>query len=221
MTEMTEERVVRKYVVLTGDLVKSGLFIKNRGDVIDKVKVAFNLVSSLEKGKKEFIVFSRIYRGDSFQAVVSRPPLSLKAGLLLRAEVLKLKTGALQPDARIGFGLGPISAFHKNRIEESDGEAFRQSGRALESIKSFRRFHFCSGREDLDGRINRILALVDAVVQHWTVEQAEAVSYWLMGLTQGAIAAKIGITQSAVQQRLRSAGHFGIEDALASFADLL
>jgi hypothetical protein len=211
----------RHFIALTADLVKSELFINNRNDILKKLKSSFKIVSQIENRAGEFIAFSSIFRGDSFQAVVSAPGISLKAALLIRSELLQILVKKSQVDARIGFGFGLISSLNKKKIEESDGVAFRKAGEALDKTKSYRRFGFSSQSEELNRSINRLFALVDAVVQRWTAEQAEAMSYWLRGMTQEAIADRLGITQSAVQQRLQSAGHFGIEEALKSFEDTI
>jgi hypothetical protein len=165
----------------------------------------------------EFIRFSRIFRGDAFQAVVSNAADSLKIALFLRAELLRIKLPEIQPDARIGLGVGTIESLNKAKIEESDGEAFRYSGKALDGLKNYRRLAFLSAGKDWNRQFDPIGSLLDAIIQRWTPEQAEAMSYMLQGKTQQEIGRILRIKQPAVQQRLLTAGHFAIIDSLSFF----
>jgi hypothetical protein len=203
--------------VLTGDLVKSKAFEPHRDRVLTGLKGAFKAAESFTQKPGEFIRFSRIFRGDSFQAVISGLADTLKVALFLRARLLMIKIPQTQPDARIGLGIGTIESLNKAKIEESDGEAFRYSGKALDGLKKYRRLSLISAWTDWNKQFEPLGSSLDAIIQRWTPEQAEAVSFMLHGRTQQEIARILKIKQPAVQQRLLTAGHFAIMDALSFF----
>ena len=123
------------YTVITGDLVKSALFKSLRNNALDHLKKILKSAEKLEEDRNEFITFTDIFRGDSFQGVISNPYKSLKVALFIRAELLKRRIRKEQIDGRIAIGLGPIESLNKRKIKESDGEAFRYSGRAFDEMK--------------------------------------------------------------------------------------
>lgn len=203
------------YTVLTGDVVKSSsLSGKEREAVIDHVKNTIKSSRSLPKKPSELVVFSNIFRGDSFQGVMSDFSKALKVALFIRAEMIKFRSEVDTTDVRISLGIGKINILNKHRIEESDGEAFQISGRALDKMKRYRRLNFESSVPHFNNQLNTVASLLDALISRWTSYQAEGISLWLQHGTQEAISKKLDITQPAVQQRLQTAGLFAVEDAL-------
>lgn len=209
------------YGVITGDLVKSSLLKTKRREVLSRLKKILKLAENLESNKNEFIIFSDIFRGDSFQAVISNPAYSLKVALFIRAELLKSQISKQKTEVRMGVGIGTIDSLNKSKIEESDGEAFRYSGKALDMIKKFRRFSILSLWREANKDLDLLASLLDAIIQRWTVIQAEAVSLWLQGETQESISEMLEKKQPAVQQRLQVAGHFALKEALEYFNSII
>jgi len=67
-----------------------------------------------------------IFRGDSFQGVLSRPDEALNAALIIRASLLsKFKGKRTRLDSRIAIGIGKIDYLPLDQAGEGDGEAFR------------------------------------------------------------------------------------------------
>lgn len=211
---MVENKI---YAVITGDLVKSAEFKTKRDEILGRLRIALNSVQALESQKSEFIIFSEIFRGDSFQGILSNHRISLKVALYIRAELLKTLVNKEQADARIGIGLGTVDFLNEKRIEESDGEAFRYSGQGLDSIKTFRRLAILSPSQELNKHFKLLATFLDVIIQRWSIGQAEAVSLWLQGKTQESISKILKITQPAVQQRLQAASHFAIKEAFKYF----
>ncbi len=60
-------------------------------------------------------------------------------------------------------------------------------------------------------------ALLDAVIERWTREQAEAVMHQLQGSTQEEIASILNISQPAVFHRLRTCGSRAIQEFLQRY----
>ncbi len=71
--------------------------------------------------------------------------------------------------------------------------------------------------DEINQHLNVLAASLDAIMQRWSIEQAEAISLWLLGNTQESIANTLGIKQPAVHQRLQLAGHFAIREILDYF----
>lgn len=208
------------YSVITGDLVKSVSFKSKRNEVLYYLKNILRSAEKLEEDRKEFITFTDIFRGDSFQGVISNPHKSLKVALFLRAELLKKRIRKEQIDARIAIGLGLIESLNRRKIEESDGEAFRYSGKALDEMKRNRRLFLLSFSEKYNKNLKLLSYLLDAIILRWSPEQAEAVSLWLQGKSQKSISEILNISQPAVQQRQRIAGVAALEYALDYFESI-
>lgn len=203
--------------VITGDLIKSGEFRGSRKEVLSRLKEILQSAPKLEFHKDEFIIFSDILRGDSFQGVFSEPSSSLKIALYIQTELLREPVGSSPLESRLGIGLGPVESLIKERVVESDGVAFRLSGQALDQMDKYRRMIMLSDSDEMNRHLNVLAASLDAIMQRWSNEQAEAISLWLQGNTQESIAAELGIKQPAVHQRLQLAGHFAIREILDYF----
>lgn len=113
-----------------------------------------------------------IFRGDSWQMLLSAPEKSFRIGLLYR---LFLKTSMQErTDRRFGVGIGPISFIPGERVSEGEGVAFRLSGQALQEMGSFCSLGFRI--HDPEGFRSQWLdstaVLLDAIVLSWTEKQA-------------------------------------------------
>jgi len=215
---MNKEKI---FAVLTGDLVKSALFQSQRDEVLSYLKKILKTVEEFEKESDEFIIFTEIFRGDSFQGVISNPHKSLRVALFIRAELLKKRIKKEQIDAKIAIGLGTIESLNREKIEESDGKAFQYSGRALDSQKKSRRLSILSYEKKLNNDFNLLTSLLDTIINSWSPEQAEAVALWIRGETQKSISKILGISQPAVHKRLKIAGVSALEDSISYFESVV
>jgi len=210
--------------VITGDLVRSRLYSTRRADVLDRLDSILKQATALSDPLRGSIRFSRIFRGDSFQGLVIPPQQALRIALYIRSELLQIRIDRHQAEVRLGLGIGRIGNLNAENIEASDGEAFRLSGKALDALKGsrqkYRRFSFLSEQADINPGLAMLAAALDAIIQSWSVEQAEAVSHWIQGKTQAEISRALKIRQPAVQQRLRLAGHFALGAALNYYDSL-
>jgi hypothetical protein len=210
--------------VITGDLVRSRLYATRRADVLDRLETILKQAAVLEDPSRDVVRFSRIFRGDSFQGLVIHPEKALRIILYIRSELLQIRIETHQAEVRLGLGIGRVGNLNTENIEASDGEAFRLSGRALDALKGsrqkYRRFSFLSEQVEINPGLAMLAAALDAIIQSWSVEQAEAVSHWLLGKTQAEISRILKIRQPAVQQRLRLAGHFALGIALEYYESL-
>lgn len=203
--------------VITGDVVKSSSLSNKRAQWTGAIKNAIHLLKHIDSSKKEELIFSGFFRGDSFQYLVKEPSLALTYSLILKAELRRRKTPFMPIDIRQGIGIGDVQYLNKSSVQESDGSAFRHSGRALDEMKSFSRFSILTPSLELNKKWAVLTSLLDAILQKWTDEQAEAVSFWLRSKKQREIAHELNIKQPAVQRRLQLAGHFAIKKMLMDF----
>lgn len=225
----------RSVAVLTGDIVGS-TSVESRAQLRKAMLEAF---AALAKKGGGLVRPFEVYRGDSFQGVMD-PVQALHAALLIRA---RLRQGFLPvrksvskgkwkgparaasalaslPDARISIGIGTVS-FRSAKVIESDGEAFRVSGRELDALaRSGGRLAFSTPWEDVDKEFAATGKLLDALVGSWSAASAQAMFLHLSkGLNQVEISAKLGISQPAVHKRMAAAGLDAVSAALHRYAD--
>jgi hypothetical protein len=102
-------------------------------------------------------------------------------------------------------------------MDYMDGEAIYLAGRNLDiiserNITAF--FEMDSANKDVNSLIERCVMMVDWVIEHATERQLTILYGRLLGMTETEIASQHSITQSAVNQRARSAGWPLIKDTL-------
>jgi len=208
------------YAVITGDLVKSSAYREKRKDALRALEETFNMLK-MKLPKESGIFISDIFRGDSFQIVVSDAGYALSIVIFIRAQLIHKSLEGTAFDARLSIGVGNIEYLDQEKISESDGEAFRLSGKSLDEIPRHRRLVMRTSSEEKNQILEVVSAFLDAIASRWTSEQAEAISHWIFGETQTSLAKRIGVTQSAIQQRLQLAGHFAIETCVKYFHSMI
>ena len=180
---------MKKYAVLTGDLVKSSRD-KDQRDLL--LNITKNILRNLKYSEKFFdchVHTSNIFRGDSFQIIITNSWQSLRLSLYIRSEFLRNRKPGIDIDTRMGVGIGTIESLDIKKIEESYGQAFQLSGEALDYMvrrkyEKYRRLRMLTPEDELNNILDPILACLDAISNRWTVEQAEALSLRLIGNTQ-------------------------------------
>lgn len=213
------------YAVLTGDLVGSTELTPEerrrlpsllRG-AVDRARIGF---PEAVHGEID------IFRGDSWQLVLSDPVQALRIGLFLRA-VIRSAPGEHPLDSRLAVGYGPVDYLPEQDISTGNGPAFYLSGSGLESAwKNCRMvLNFPDAVESrLTRALNIIVRLIDLQVNHWTPKQAEAVSGALIELTQKQIGrgwVREQVSQQAISQHLEGAGWVKIKSSLEFTEEIL
>lgn len=227
----------RLLAVITGDVAGSTA-VRNRVLLNKALKEAFATVS--KKGFGQVRPFE-IYRGDSFQGVFE-PAHALRAALAIRARLRQgeapvpkaaskgaakrpargfVPLGSL-PDARISIGIGTVS-FRSAKVIESDGEAFRASGRELDALaRAGGRLAITTPWEEVDKEFAAMAKLLDALVSNWSSASAQAMFLNLsQSRTQTQVSIKLGISQPAVHKRLANAGLDAVNAALQRYEDIM
>lgn len=221
--------------VITGDIVDSReISITIRELLYADLK---SFLESLKKNKR--IDKYELFRGDSFQCIVKQKEETLKIALMIRLFVKsyitseqkqkyanylgkgKMASKGYYPsllDIRVAIGIGSFDFLNKKTLAHSDGEAFYLSGGGLDEIKTMpNRMVVKTNNIEFTNAIEPSILLMDALIQKWTVNQAETVLLKLEGFKEDEIARQLKISQSAVNQRTKTAQWYAIEKLLAYF----
>jgi hypothetical protein len=209
------------YAVITGDIVASTKLPESM-----RLKLHNAMVNGGKELRRIFPLAVpwnlEIFRGDSWQLVVTDPSLSLRIALYYRA-FLRAHLEKFKVESRLAIAVGTIDFMPSNRISAGDGQAFQKSGRLLEKIPKHSRMTFAiAGREkkDINLVLEIVVLLLDTLAKRWTPRQAQAIAYVMQGWTQEKIANNFlpnPISQQAVAQHLDRAEWFAIEKGLIFF----
>jgi len=201
--------------IITGDLIHS-----TRLRVEDREWLFEEITQALKIWDKDFGTRSETFRGDSFQCLVKRPADALKICLIQKTfirslnpsseyELIKrnnpsIKRGMIYPhwifDARIAIGIGETDKL-LNRLAASGGKAFELSGQLLDKMKSKKQALAIATTDKFNDELQTEFILLDALISKTTALQCEVINYKLLNYTETEIAHKLGIMQSAVNQR--------------------
>lgn len=209
----------RDVAVLTGDVVRSS---KWSGSERALLHDAISTVSAeIQQYFSPSIPYEiDLFRGDSWQLLVSEPGQALRVALFFRAR-LRSRLDAAKVDSRIAIGVGSVDFLPESGVSTGDGDAFRRSGWAFEELgRSFRMAFSAEG--ETARCLNVVVRLVDHPAAFWTPRQAYAISQALLGLTQEQIAESWvdrPITQQAVAQHLARAGWHAVDTAVTFFEE--
>jgi hypothetical protein len=216
----------RLYAVITGDMVRSSRLGSDAfRNMVESLK---NVLKLTQETWTPVVGASFVnYRGDGFQGVVSNAGEALRVVLWIRCGLLQMDlrhdstsgSQRIRPDARIAIGLGEVDTV--SPATEGHGEAFTNSGLTLETMKSDERMRFKTPWHILDDELNTNCSLVDALMNRWSSEQAQAIAGMLEGQNQQKIAKTLGISQPAVNKRLKQAGGVAIERFCRRYATLV
>jgi len=139
-----------------------------------------------------------VYRGDEFQIEVSNPEDALLTAILVKAHLRAIKS-----DARMSIGFGD-KTHNAERISESNGSAFINSGELFETLKKQKvNLALRTGDLDFDEKLNLMLQLALTFMDSWLVQSAEFVAIAIENptLSQEELGQKLGINQAAVSRR--------------------
>lgn len=217
--------MARYYAVLTGDLVGSTALTKSAMDRARKTLHAAvdDLVGAdwirgrrkLVRGKAEF------FRGDAWQCLLTEPAWALRAAVFIRASL----RARADVDTRVSIGVGPVESVSTSRVSLSRGAAFTLSGQGLDDRMGTRFRLAIVTPKDWDapasGWLESVARLCDSVIVQWQGRQIELARLLCLhpGISQEAVGAllKPAVSQQAVGKAMRSAGWYGVEDALERF----
>lgn len=142
-----------------------------------------------------------VYRGDSFQLEI-KPENALKAAVLIKSTIKQFKN----LDVRMAIGFGD-KTFVSEKITESNGSAFVNSGACFENLKNIT-LAIKTPFENFDYTINTMLELILLTVNNWSITSSKLVKIALENpeLNQAQLAKIFGSTQGNVSKGLKRAG---------------
>ncbi len=178
--------------ILTGDIKNS-----TGHEVLKWMPLLKQALNRYGKEPKQW----EIYRGDSFQLAVS-PEKAIEAAIYIKAS-LKQKRGV---DVRLGIGLGQID-YSSEKITESNGEAFVNSGKCFEGLKK-QNLGLKSPNTTFDQHINLLLELALLTMDNWTPAISKTVKNAIENpkLNQKELAAILNKSQGNISEELNKAG---------------
>jgi hypothetical protein len=156
------------------------------------------------------------YRGDSIQAILTTNRTeALRLTMLLHSYLIQYAF-----KMRLAIGVGEIKYKGKD-VVTSDGSAFQASGPALDALLKTGELISIAGDEDFTSEWQVHSSSLNYFIQHWSIQQAEAMHLQLGHLTQEAIAQKLKIKQPAVYYRLQGAGSIVVNKILTRFESVI
>jgi hypothetical protein len=207
----------RLYAVITGDVVSFSKLPTEKRQTLNRImKKGSEAVRKAFKGSVPLEV--DVFRGDSWQLLVSDAALSLRLALFFRA-YLRAAMGTGKFDTRMAIGVGTIDFVPDDRVSKGDGQAYRHSGNALEQMTKASNMCFRFPGRDIEESLDVLIHLMDVLAMNWSEKQALAVTGALQGLKQEKIGSlwKPPITQQSVNRHLQRAGWFAVEKAVGFF----
>lgn len=201
--------------VLTGDIVRS---TRLGTDALDAAMAALAEGAAAMAGWPGAGPqhFSR-FRGDGWQCLAPSPRLALRAALFLRAHLARTRV-----ETRIAIGIGSGTLPPGPGLAAAAGPAFEASGRGLDTMPAATQLAIGWETPPPDAALaGAVVALADALSRRWTPAQAEALVVTLAPgeAAQRSIGARQGVSQQAIAKRLRGAGDWALQQALAALED--
>ena len=115
--------------VLTGDIVRSSAL--SSGDLSRLIEAISEAVDAVKGWEPSIVIGApEFFRGDSWQVLVGRPEMALRAALRIRAGAVASGVA----DTRIAIAIGNIEPFDAEHISRSSSEAFVASGRLADAM---------------------------------------------------------------------------------------
>ncbi|MGH1517168.1 SatD family protein [Chryseobacterium sp. JK1] len=145
-----------------------------------------------------------IYRGDEFQF-----KCSIGAVFWHFLAIKSLIKSQENLDVRIAIGIGEES-FSSEKITESNGTAYVNSGRLLNDLKSDGHTVAIKTSSDaVDRDLNILLKWSSKDFDNWTMATSEIIHEMIMNqdITQEDLAKRFAISQSSISQRLKRANY--------------
>jgi hypothetical protein len=205
----------KTYAVITGDIVDSSKLSKAKRQALP---LALKRASreTRKNFPNEVPLDLDVFRGDGWQLLVTDVVACLRVALFFRACLRSEAERGRGLDTRMAIAIGKLDFIPGEHVSEGDGEAYRHSGRTLETLQRKEFLSLTPATEIRWPEVTVVVRLVDAIAQGWTGKQSRAVMGALRGWTQEKIARSWPgrITQPAVVKHLDAAQWPAVEAAV-------
>ena len=204
--------------IITGDIVDSTrLTLAEREAMLMGLESLPEVLSPVEKIRME------IFRGDSFQIGIRDAEKSLKAALIIRSYLRshRIESSGTLMDARLALGIGTLD-YESDTLSTSDGDAYRRSGRLLDSMDKSR-LEISTPWNGVNDELKLSTAFADDIISGWTQSQSRVVMLSLLGGAQPhyKIASELGVSRQTVDKSLRLSKEELINAYLTRFEELI
>lgn len=222
--------------VISGDIIASTSLTDSDRENIEK-----SLKALLKDLKHYFNVYGRLIKGDNIECVVEEPSEALRVALAIKSYVKSIRLDKTLKETknirllkyrtyriRLAIGYGELSRYDPEK-GIIDGEAIYLSGRTISEMETYTKerivikntLFFSSNNEKLNNEFGALLSLLDVLLTKATSRQSEVLYLKLTGLNEEAIAKKLNIKQSTVNQHSTSIGWIAIEKAVKQFSNVI
>jgi hypothetical protein len=186
----------------------------------DLIRASFQAVNRLVP--KEARLKYEIIRMDEFLTMSESPVHSMRSIIMLFTafRFLSYKELSERLDLRISEGIGPVE-YAQDHLRESDGTAFRSTASGMAKMKRKQRLSIITPDKALNDEFALSCSFMDILIHDWSDEQAEAMFLNLTGKNQMEISQLLGISQPAVNRRLKAAHCETINKFIKRFEYLL
>jgi len=158
-----------------------------------------------------------VTHGDEAQGMLKRESAPDVLAVMERAT-----DGIFPVELRFGIGMGTLSTPLQPDAIGMDGGAWHAASRALDLARTRRKHVMFSGfGEQTDEQLCALTNLLLYLRNGWSPEQRQAIELVDAGMMQSAAAEALGVSESAISQRLTSAGWHFYKDGREAAANLL
>lgn len=203
--------------IITGDIVDSTkMTVAERGRMLMMLQSLPQLLAPITDIRLE------IFRGDSFQIIIKDTKKSLKTAIAIRAHIrsYKFAENNRQWDARLAIGIGTLDYEHDS-LATSDGEAYRASGRGLDSIGKAR-LSIATPWSEANKELKVSTAFADDVVTGWSQSQSRIIFQSLLSnSTHAEIGKTLGISRQMVDKAVKTGKEDLIELYITRFEEII
>jgi hypothetical protein len=202
----------------------------------EKTKLETAVIQLLKDLSIRFGVYGRMIKGDYLECYIPDPADALRVALAIKSYI---KSFSLELNdskdkrikafktygIRLAIGIGEISRFDPTK-GIIDGEAIYFSGRIINESRSTsdkerivvkNTLFIKTNDENLNSEFEPVLALIDALISKATARQCKVLCLKLMGNDEDAIAKKLQLFQSTINQHSTGIGWNAIEKAVLHY----
>jgi len=215
---------------ISADIIKSTSL--NKEAMVSLYEYLKRFVDLVEQDFKG--AWGRIVRGDCVECVLPNSGDSMRVAVMLKCFVKAFDHTLYDSRSvqvphknfrrygvRIAIGIGSLRTNDGAR-DIIDGKAIYRSGRALDGMSARMRSNLViDGCPRSNARlIQALLNLTDELLSHATARQCHVIYMRLRGMAEKEIAARLNVSQPAVNAHLRKAGWYAVENAVHAFEEV-
>ena len=204
-----------------GEFVAIKMDMRGSRRIGDRERAQEQFLQVMESLNREFApsIQARfiVTHGDEAQGMLKREFSPNVLAVMERA-----MEGVYPVELRFGIGIGTLSTPLQPDAIGMDGQAWHAASRALDLARSRRKHVMFSGfGEQTDEQLCALANLLLHLRNGWSPEQRRAIELEDAGMMQSAAAEALGVSESAISQRLAAAGWHFYKDGRDAVISLL